>query len=73
MGVIGLGVDLNARRVEIPKNAANVCVQVGTDIVTESSLSVFGGEDEMDVNLGERLGHNPASPSPFRALGHFQH
>jgi hypothetical protein len=71
MGVIGLGVDLNARRVEIPKNAANVCVQVGTDIVTESSLSVFGGEDEMNLNLGERLGHNPASPEPLQGSWSF--
>src|SRR5688572_2453844 len=69
--MIGLGVDFNARRVEIPKNAANVGVEVETDIITEGSFPVLGGEDELNVNLGERLEHNPASPEPLQGSWSF--
>ena len=72
MGVIGFGVDLNSRRVEVSQDAADVGVEVGTDILTQSSFPVFGGENEMNVNLGERLSHDRL-PSPCRARAHFQH
>jgi len=65
--MIGLRVDLNTGRIEISKDATHVCLQVGADILAEKAFPVFGGEDEMDVNLGEGLRHARLL-SPFRAL-----
>ena len=39
--MIGLCIDFKARRIEVSKNAANVGVQLGTDILTQSSFAAW--------------------------------
>ncbi len=69
--MIGLSVDLDARRIEVPQNTADVGVEVGTDIIAQSvRFPVLRGEDEMDVNLGERL-RLCLPPEPFQGSSLF--
>jgi hypothetical protein len=62
--------DLDRRTSEIAQDAAEVGVESGPQVVGEQALAVLRGEDEVDVDFGERLRHGGGKdvfPRSFRA------
>ena len=51
----------------IAQNAGQRRMEVRPDRVAQEGFAVLGREDQMDINLGERLRHDrPVSPAPFQ-------
>ena len=55
MSVIPFGVELQCGALDITENPTQICMKVQPDCVADDRLAVPGRENQMDVNLGERL------------------
>lgn len=55
--MIGNAAGLEGRRFQMVENADNIGVQTRLDGLGNERLAVFGAEDQMHQDFGERLGH----------------
>ena len=66
MHVVSHRVDERRRTFEILQDDSHVAVQRVAHRITQQRRAMLGAEDEVDVQAGERLGHDVGRP--FRAL-----
>lgn len=67
MGVIFDGIDEGGSAAEVLQDGGHVGVQGAANRVGDDGFTIFGAEDEVNVEAGQGLGHRFGRP--FRALG----
>jgi len=71
MDVILRGIDQHRRTVQVLEHSCHVAMERFPHLIVQETITVLGAENEMDVETGERLGHE--FKAPFQGFSDWLH